>query len=315
MELIVELVNRSQKMIERHKFDATRISIGRAFDNDLIISEPHVCPHHAVLQKNDDGNWYLEDLGSRNGTYKHPGRRISGQILLQPGDEFIVGKMRIRIFNPDFAVKPAIPLSAVESIFEFLSQPFCALLVIVTVFGMTVANQYLHSFNKINASEVAINLLAFFMSILVWASLWTFFGRLLRHETRFITQFIVTACVFILFTINEYIGSMVAFNSLSLFWINVYDYLSNGLLLVLLFTLNLRFAIQQNSWKRGIYANIFAWSITATLILFQVAKEPDFRAAPIYVQTLLPIEFLWKKPVSKDQFIKNAGAIFTSETD
>ncbi len=315
MELIVELVNRSQKTIERHKFDSTRITIGRAFDNDLIISDQHVSPYHAELQKQDDGSWLLHDLDSRNGTYTSKGRKIEGDALLRSGDEFIVGKVRIRIYNPDYVVKPAVALSNIENIFDFLSRPACAFILILVVFGITAGNQYLQSFNKINTSEMGISLLAFFIVILIWASIWTFLGRLLRHETRFITQFIASASVFILFSINEYISAIISFNTLSPFWIYTYDYLSNGLLLVLLFTLNLHFAVQQNNWRRRVYANVFAWSIISSMILFQVAKDPEFRASPVYVQTLLPIQLLWKEPVSKEQFITTAETVFDHELD
>ena len=312
MELIVELISRSKKTLERHSFDKTHITIGRAYDNDLIVSEPHICPHHALLRKDsaDDDSWVLCDLDSQNGTYNEKGHRISGAIELNSGDEFRTGKMHFRLFNPNHPVKPTIELSVLENIFNILSQPSLALLLTFIILIVTAYGKYLQSYSKINNGELGISILGFFMMILIWASLWAFIGKLIRHEPRFITQFIISGCVFFFFSINEYISALVAFNTLSFFWIYAYDYLSNGLLLVLLFALNLRFSIQQSSWKRGIFANTFAWSVIGALMLFQISEDSDFKASPVYVQTLLPNVLLWVKPVTSETFIANAESIF-----
>lgn len=46
---------------------AGRISIGRADGNGLILADPSVSAHHALLERRD-GAWFIRDLGSTNGT-------------------------------------------------------------------------------------------------------------------------------------------------------------------------------------------------------------------------------------------------------
>ena len=53
------------------------LSIGRAPDNDLQLTPKSVSRRHARLTRRQ-GRWYLEDRGSRNGTY------LNG-VRLQPG--------------------------------------------------------------------------------------------------------------------------------------------------------------------------------------------------------------------------------------
>ena len=43
-------------------------SLGRAYDNDIVVDETAVSRRHAGI-RNDSGGYWIEDLGSKNGTY------------------------------------------------------------------------------------------------------------------------------------------------------------------------------------------------------------------------------------------------------
>lgn len=66
-------------------------------DLDAFDGEAKVSRRHARIKLND-GKYYIEDLGSTNGTYVNRGRRLlPGNIhLLNDGDEVIVGKTFMR---------------------------------------------------------------------------------------------------------------------------------------------------------------------------------------------------------------------------
>ena len=70
-------------------FDSDEISIGRDVNCDVKLSDENVSNHHARLRYHH-AQWWLEDLGSRNGTL------LNDQPLLTPvvvmgGDEFKCG--------------------------------------------------------------------------------------------------------------------------------------------------------------------------------------------------------------------------------
>lgn len=58
-----------------------RLRIGREADNEIVIKDESVSRHHAVLERDARSAWWLEDLGSRNGT-RVGGRPISRQTVL-----------------------------------------------------------------------------------------------------------------------------------------------------------------------------------------------------------------------------------------
>jgi predicted component of type VI protein secretion system len=43
-------------------------SLGAESENDIVLSDPYVSGYHARLHW-DGASWWIEDLGSRNGTY------------------------------------------------------------------------------------------------------------------------------------------------------------------------------------------------------------------------------------------------------
>ena len=70
-------------------------TIGRAADNQIVLPDDTVSSHHALLCRRD-GRWWLEDLGSTNGTRVN-GRVVSSQTVVTPGDLLEFGAVRLRL--------------------------------------------------------------------------------------------------------------------------------------------------------------------------------------------------------------------------
>ncbi|KJS60366.1 FHA domain-containing protein [Streptomyces rubellomurinus] len=65
------------------------VRIGRALDNDIVVSDLQVSRHHAELRQLPDGRYEIVDLGSHNGIYLN-GQRVQRQ-LMGPQDRLTVG--------------------------------------------------------------------------------------------------------------------------------------------------------------------------------------------------------------------------------
>ncbi|MEV5281228.1 FHA domain-containing protein [Streptomyces sp. NPDC051993] len=72
--------------------------IGRALENELVVSDLQVSRHHAEFHATPDGRMEIRDLGSHNGTYVN-GQPVakSGSQLLAPNDIVGVGHSTFRI--------------------------------------------------------------------------------------------------------------------------------------------------------------------------------------------------------------------------
>ncbi|MET7620615.1 FHA domain-containing protein [Streptomyces sp. NPDC005408] len=74
------------------------MGIGRALENELVVSDLQVSRHHAEFVATPDGRFEIRDLGSHNGTYVN-GQPIakSGTVLIGPNDIVGVGHSTFRL--------------------------------------------------------------------------------------------------------------------------------------------------------------------------------------------------------------------------
>jgi len=70
----IEVLERDGRLREALSVQAWPVSLGRAIDNDLVLDDPHVAAHHAVIEAGAEGEPRLRVLPGRNGM--RSGRRV-----------------------------------------------------------------------------------------------------------------------------------------------------------------------------------------------------------------------------------------------
>lgn len=78
-------------------------TIGRGEDNTFVLSDRWISRNHAMLQYMENGEFYLIDLGSRNGSFVN-GRRVSIPVTLQNGDHLTFGQTELEFYCPALQV-------------------------------------------------------------------------------------------------------------------------------------------------------------------------------------------------------------------
>ena len=86
----------------RLDLNSSPVSLGRGLDNDLVVEHPRVSRHHVQLQQRQ-GQWWLIDLGSANGTAVND--QPVSEVALHAGDVISLAGVEIRFQlrapNPD----------------------------------------------------------------------------------------------------------------------------------------------------------------------------------------------------------------------
>ena len=77
---------------ESFPLNADRMTIGRRPDSNIFLDDVTVSRDHALLVRRS-GDYYLDDLGSLNGTFVN--RRRVDRAELTDGDELQIGKYRL----------------------------------------------------------------------------------------------------------------------------------------------------------------------------------------------------------------------------
>lgn len=75
----------------------TPITIGRAADSTLVLSDDFASSHHARIYPVDD-TWVVEDIGSTNGTWIDR-TRLTGPTVLAIGQPLRIGRTVIELRN------------------------------------------------------------------------------------------------------------------------------------------------------------------------------------------------------------------------
>jgi hypothetical protein len=74
---------------------ATSMIVGRAPECDIKVDDTYASQQHARLFGRQ-GGWYVEDLGSTNGTFVND-QRLAAPALVQPGDKIRVGTTMLEL--------------------------------------------------------------------------------------------------------------------------------------------------------------------------------------------------------------------------
>lgn len=75
-------------------------TFGRSDDNNFVLPDRWISRNHAMLQYMDNGEFYLIDLGSRNGTFVN-GRRVNIPVILSSGDRLTLGQTELEFHCPE----------------------------------------------------------------------------------------------------------------------------------------------------------------------------------------------------------------------
>jgi DNA-binding CsgD family transcriptional regulator len=92
----VEVWGRSGRQLRA--LDSERLTVGTLESNDVVVDGEGVSRVHAVFER-FGATWCVRDLGSRNGTFVNGGR-IIGERALSPGDEVLLGRLRLLFHGP-----------------------------------------------------------------------------------------------------------------------------------------------------------------------------------------------------------------------
>lgn len=70
--------------------EAMLLKIGRALDNDVVLNIPFISDYHLEIFQDPEGNVFMTDLNSANGTFVN-GKKLNGFLMLQAKDEVFLG--------------------------------------------------------------------------------------------------------------------------------------------------------------------------------------------------------------------------------
>lgn len=194
MAVIVEVLDKQKKVTERHKFEQPEVTLGRAFDNDVILFNKHVCPYHAKLQQDEEGQWWLEDLSSVNGSFVAGPKAVLAKEQLRSGELCWLGEQALRLYDDAHPVAATLPFSLVGQKLQAMGHWFFILLFALVIAAdhlveiwLTLPKQVEHLW-PLRLTDIPKNLLMF----CIWPAVLALWSRFNQQESHFLPQLSLT---------------------------------------------------------------------------------------------------------------------------
>ena len=312
MELAIEVMELGNHRSYVSRFTGNEIKIGRGWNNDLVVRDPLVDPDHLRIYLGEEGQVWLQDLESRNGT-RVGGKRMSTDIQVEFGVPLRIGHSTIVIHRADEAVAQAEPRPQFEPLIERMQQPVIASIALVLALLSAYGSGLFAPDLSITGDDRWSRAFAFALGLIVWAAVWGVFSRLLRHEVAFwghLTLASVTCTAVLL----SYVGvSWLSFNTLSLI-LKAYGFETIFTLALLGWCL---LGLDMTTRLKPIKRSLISVGVTgAALILLFVSpigggREDDPRRPPM-VNITQPPQRLVVGDISVEDFLGRTDRLFAS---
>jgi hypothetical protein len=291
------------------------IHIGRGYDNDFIVADPHASAHHCTIRVHEQG-FIIEDLSSTNGTMLNGKQKLQGQATaLNSGDEIAIGRTRLRFMLSHHPVEPAVPMGDPSAFFSEINRPVKAWLIVFAALVLCELVEHQESFKNLAVQKFVSIGIGMVLIVLVWAGLWAFIGRLIKHKSSFNAQLSWTALFFLAMTIFYPLADHLGYITNSAVVEMVTGTVIFGIFLALLVAGHLTIATFISRRNQIIASSVVSIVILTFGIVTYYASKADFDPQPDYYATLLPPYAKLAPSLSMDEFIKKSQKVFLTKSN
>ncbi|MCP4187301.1 MAG: FHA domain-containing protein [Gammaproteobacteria bacterium] len=292
-----------------HELEKDQIRVGRALDNDIILSDPTVAPHHLRITRLEDGQIHLENLSTVNPSH-FKGKADASFHHDQLPIDFKLGRITAAILPRDHVVEDTRSLAGNGHSFHLFGNLIWAILLPLACLLVGAMEFYLDSYKVIKwdalfayvLRETALGLAAYIVGLSI-------IERLLvnRWEIKLVTT---CAClVYLLYVLAAALISQVSYFYSSHWPLILFD---TGWMLFLIPTAISLYLIHISHLKSG-RSVLLAIFISSPFSLPAIMDDSmlkylidDFSTAADYHKALAPLNWHLSETVPIDKFIQQA---------
>lgn len=318
MEVIVEQLGTTNNVLDRHKFDSASVWLGRAFDNDVVLSDEHVDANHAKLTFDEEGRLWLEDLGSVNGIRRPRHKAHIERTEVRSGEVFLIGRSRVRIYLGTHPVAPAVKIRLSEVFLLWLGKPQVTVMLALIFVAAKVLGTWLSTIGEFRWSQVIDRNLGEVLTFVALAAGVYFLSVLFRRGGNFLAHLSLLILVFLFSTALEFLLAVGVFNAGDR-WYRALDWLDAGrgylMLLIYLWSI-LYLAFHIPLLRRTMI------SVAVVAAVLGVNNLPDDSMRRFAEQQTFPLKQQWLppallvgRPQAADEFDDSLADLFGTLDD
>jgi hypothetical protein len=313
MAIIIEVVTPSGRLLDRQRFEQNYITVGRAYDNQLILSDTSIDPHHLSINITDNGI-IVNDMDSINGV------RLNHQLLaknhnIKSGDELIVGKTHIRVFAHNHSVPEAVNLSGQDRLVNYFSNGWLALSLLLLLSSFIILEIWTASIDEFRLRDYVEPVFIIDFFVIAYALFWGVIGKLIKHYMSFRAQFCLIAIYLIVTYCLDFFYGVLLFNMLNFMLVTIIATTLDIIVLAALLWLNLDISTYLNDKKKLVVSLLISFGLILLTMYTEVIDRTEFSAAPYLVEKILPPVFRIASGENIDEFVKDSQDIYSHEPE
>lgn len=297
MALILEVVDPAGGAVRRVRVDALPFHIGRGYDNDLILDDPHVDARHARIEPGDEGAPVVRDLGSVNGLVPAGSEQRTDRFVAEAGAALRLGATLVRFRDPTEPVPPALPYVPAApqappptpwpaTVAAQLAAPGAALVLLATY-------TWLGTWERSGRNEVVYTALGVGMLVALWAGVWAVASRVAVHRFHFLGHVAVASAVLVGVVLSSALFGWIEFLVPDHPAANVVGSVTFAALTAALVAAHLGLASRLSSWRRWRAGLVTGGVVLALGGLFTLVEDDTFTDVPEFSGVLKPVPAGW----------------------
>jgi pSer/pThr/pTyr-binding forkhead associated (FHA) protein len=308
MAVIIEVLGWGGKRRKYFKVDADQVSIGRGYDNDIVLSDPHISANHLRLNACGEG-WSITDLDSLNGlqVIKNPS---TDERIFTSGAEIKLGRTKLRLVSESHPLEDTKMLHRLERDTSKLNRLSVWLPLLVMVFVTQLTSVYTSTLAEWEWKNTIPVIISAQLVIFIGAIFWSLVGRLVRQEAHFLGQYSLILLASLLFTGCGWLLSTLSYNFSSVLFGDMAQQLVSMSILFLLLSANLALATNLSSRARWSGCAAFVGVILIIGSIGQMKSWGEFSPFPQYSSTLSAPPLLVVKGQTTEQFLADIVPLF-----
>jgi len=314
LKLVVQISHKHHQRFERISLSSNKgpLSIGRGWNNDIVLQDSYIDADHLTLSLNDDGSLVLTDCTSVNGSLLNGKPVQQGGQEYRLGEEIQIGDTTLTIVDVATAVDPAVIRSGWFGLRNHFSS--FSSFVGLTVFTLLLVTLWSWAFSNkpYDLAEAAVSIFSSLLLLLIWAMFFGFISKLVRGQSNFRMHWGLI-CLVSIFSV--FVGSMLSIFRFNLQSIVVGQAVSS----IVYFVIGALFVFATLSYSTYLSSRSkWMWSALSMLVIFGTIYSDSFlkkdherwTAQTETEQATFPNVLLAREPVSLDQYFDDVKPTF-----
>ncbi len=307
--VICEIYSVHGQLQERLRFDKVPISIGRGYQNDVIVNDPFVSPFHCTVEVSPEGDFIINDQKTLNQLSMPHSLERAERIVMSSGTSFIIGETQIQLAFADTPVPDALPLRREKAVRHAPSWVgmVCGLLALsaltLYIFSYNVWFSMAYDFQDGSQEALSLRQVFFYLlPILIYSGVWAVIGRISKHRAAFFIHFSLASVAILWSMLANDLCNWLSYGYNAPQLAENLDLLLFTLAIILLFYRSFYLATNVKKQNRWAYSGSIGAIVAFLIIISGYLQSKAFQPSPVLKVELWPSSFR-RAPLNSPEII------------